>query len=100
MTDARRFRSAGSGGQRGAPATGSEFQFSGSRERTSSRLKGLLAAKRYQRQKGYLSSGETAPQSRSINSPGELSSRRATYREERRFDDERGFYDPTAEEPV
>ena len=99
MTDARRFRSAGDGGQRGAPATGAEFQFSGSRERTSRRLKGLLAAKRYQQRRGQ-QQGESAPQSRSINTPGELSAQRGAYRQERRFDDERGFYDPTAEEPI
>lgn len=92
MTDARRFRSAGDGGQRGAPPTGSEFQFSGSRDRTSGRLKGLLAAKRYQSRRAS-QPAEDAPQSRSINSPGELSSNRATYRQERRLEGERGFFD-------
>jgi hypothetical protein len=88
---ARAFRSAGSGGFRGAPATGTEFQFSGSRGQASPRLKALMAARNYQRSRPNLQPQTSV--STSLQSPGELSALRGQYRRERRLPGDEGLPD-------
>jgi len=85
----RRFRSAGSGGQRGAPARGTEFQFAGSRSQLSGPAKALIAARRYQQATAsQRQDSGPAPAPRSFLSGAELSALRGGYRSERRFDGE------------
>lgn len=85
----RRFRSAGSGGQRGAPARGSEFQFAGSRAQLSAPARALIAARRYQQATAaQRQESGPAPARRSFLSGAELSALRGGYRNQRRFDGE------------
>lgn len=91
---ARKFSSAGMGGEQGAPPHGTTFQFGGSKERTSQATKALIAAQRYKQQMASVKA-ETGARSRSISSGGEISAQRGQYRSERRFDGETGFFNPS-----
>lgn len=87
----RRFRSAGDGGQRGAPASGTTYQFAGSQERAPQVLRAILAAKRYRDRQPH---ADPQRGSRSSLSAAALSSLRGDWRAERRFQGETGFFDP------
>lgn len=86
---AQRFRSAGMGGQRGAPRMGTTYQFSGGQETINKATKARIAATRYQQvmaARGATGEG-TAP--RSFQTGGEVSAIRGAQNAERRFEGER-----------
>jgi hypothetical protein len=77
-------RAALSGGKRGRPTANTTYQFAGSAERLSPQARQLIAAQRWDEQRGR-EKPETAPQNRSISSGAQISANRGTYRSERRF---------------
>lgn len=87
----RRFRSAGDGGQRGAPLSGTTYQFAGAADRAPQVLRAILAAKRYRDRQPHRAEERG---SRSNISPGALSALRGDWRAERSFSDETDTLDP------
>jgi hypothetical protein len=97
---AKPFRSAGSGGQRGAPVTGAHYQFSGSEDRAPRVLRGLVAAEAYRKAKASsrastnyeVNAGQEGSwmqtNRQGLWSAGESSARRGQWRAERRFEGE------------
>lgn len=95
-TAARPFgRAAVSGGKRGRPTANATYQFAGSPDRLSPQAQQLIAAQRWQEQRGR-EKPETAPQFRSISSGADISANRGAFRAERRFAGERTVFSPNA----
>ena len=83
------------GGKVGRPSTRSTFQFAGDASRLSPEARTLIASQRWTERRGR-QKPETAPQYRSITSGAEVSANRGAYNADRRFDGERGWYNPNA----
>lgn len=69
---ARRFRSAGTGGRRGAPAISGEYVFSGSEESLPLQLKALLRVQRFRRAQRNNYGKAADSRARSISDPGDI----------------------------
>jgi hypothetical protein len=85
---AQRFRSAGLGGQRGAPQTGTTYQFSGSEETISKATKARIAATRFQQVMAARGAGGGGQAPRAAQSGGDVSAIRGAQNAERRFEGE------------
>lgn len=88
MDKPQRFRSAGMGGERGAPPMGTTYQFSGSHETINKATKARIAATRYQQVMQARGATGERQGARAAQSGGDISAFRGQQAAGRRFEGE------------